>query len=143
MTSAIYVAGPLFTDAERAWNLALARLLRAELPSAAVLLPQELCAAFDAVPGSKPDFARIFATCLQALTEATVVVAVLDGADSDSGTCWEAGHAYARGVPVVGIRTDWRPAEDGSSNCMLARSCVRIVRSLPELPEAVRQSVLG
>jgi nucleoside 2-deoxyribosyltransferase len=139
----IYFAGPLFTDAERAWNLEAARVLRAGLPEATLLLPQELCAAFDAVPGSAPDFARIFATCLEHLLRADVVVAVLDGADADSGTSWEAGHAYARGVPVVGVRTDWRPAEDGSANCMLSRSCVSIVRALPELPAAVRAALSG
>ncbi len=138
MAGRIYLAAPLFTDAERAWNLEVGRALRAGLPGQEVLLPQELCAAFDAGPGAQPDFARIFATCLEHLEGAQLVVAVLDGADADSGTSWEAGHAYARGVPVVGIRTDWRPAEDGAANCMLARSCVRLVRSLPELTAAVR-----
>ena len=64
------------------------------------------------------------------LERATAVLAVLDGADADSGTCFEAGFAVARGIPVIGLRTDWRPAEDGAANCMLTRSCRVVVRDL-------------
>lgn len=136
--SCVYVAAPLFTDAERAWNRTLATTLADALPGWQVALPQAFCAAFDAGPGRQPDFARIFRACVDHLAQAQVVVAVLDGADTDSGTAWEAGFAYARGIPVVGIRTDWRPAEDGVANCMLGRSCVRVVASVSALPEAVR-----
>jgi nucleoside 2-deoxyribosyltransferase len=132
-----YLAAPLFTDAERAFNAALGRRLGAECPGLSVLLPQEFCAAFDNGPGRKPDFARIYRACLHHLQRASVVVAVLDGADVDSGTAWECGYASSLGIPVVGLRTDWRPAEDGASNCMLARSCASVVRSQAELPVAV------
>jgi nucleoside 2-deoxyribosyltransferase len=40
------------------------------------------------------------------------VLAVLDGVDVDSGTAAEIGYAWARGKPVVGLRTDLRPAGD-------------------------------
>lgn len=33
--------------------------------------------------------------------------AVLDGVDVDSGTAWEIGYAYARGKPIIGLRTDF------------------------------------
>ena len=37
----------------------------------------------------------------------------------------------ARGIPVIGLRTDLRPGEDGGlPNCMLTRSCVAVVRSI-------------
>lgn len=36
------------------------------------------------------------------------VLAVLDGTDVDSGTAAEIGYAYARSVPIVGIRMDLR-----------------------------------
>lgn len=125
----VYYAAPLFTDAERAWNAANAHSLR-ELGQGSIelLVPQEFCAALDA--GASPDFARIFAACVSHLDRAQAVIAVLDGADPDSGTCWEAGYAYAKGIPVIGLRTDWRPAEDGPANCMLTRSCVTVVGKL-------------
>ncbi len=127
---ALYYAGPLFTDAERAWNALNAAQLRAHFVGVDVLVPQEFCAAFDAPPGQKPDHGSIYGACLANLERAAAVLAVLDGPDADSGTCFEAGFAVARGIPVVGLRTDWRPAEDGAANCMLTRSCRTVVRDL-------------
>jgi nucleoside 2-deoxyribosyltransferase len=90
----VYYAGPLFTDAERSWNAANASALRSFSPSLEVLLPQEFCAPFDTPPGGKPNFAGIFQACLEHLQRSQVVLAILDGADADSGTCWELGYAY-------------------------------------------------
>ena len=36
----------------------------------------------------------------------------MDGADPDSGTCWECGYAYARKKPVVLFRSDFRGSGD-------------------------------
>jgi len=140
MSLTIYFAAPLFTAAERAWNAAVVADLRAALPAVEILVPQEFCAVFDAAKhaGSSTDFAAVFAACRDNLVRATVVVAVLDGADCDSGTAWEVGHAYARGVPVIGWRSDWRPAEDGAANCMLSRSCRAIVADGAAVVTAVR-----
>jgi nucleoside 2-deoxyribosyltransferase len=133
----IYYAAPLFTAAERAWNIDNCRRLRAELAPAQVLVPQEFCAAFEG--GGAPDFAAIFAACREHLDRATVVLAVLDGPDSDSGTAWEAGYAFAKGIPVIGLRSDWRPAEDGTANCMLSRSCVSVVKSIDQAAAEIKR----
>ncbi len=48
----------------------------------------------------------------------------MDGADPDSGTCWECGYAYGK-KPVIVFRTDFRTAGDTASaayNMMLAES---------------------
>lgn len=45
------------------------------------------------------------------LAEAAAVLAVLDGPDVDSGTAAEVGWAAASGLPVIGLRTDFRLAE--------------------------------
>jgi len=135
----IYLAGPLFTAAERQWNTGVAEHLRDALPADRLLVPQEFCAAHDRPeePGG-PDFAAIFAACVDHLDRSDIVIAVLDGPDPDSGTCWEAGYAYAKGIPVIGFRSDWRPAEDGPANCMLTRSCRDVVREVADLVPAIR-----
>ncbi len=135
----LYYAGPLFTDAERAWNTANAATLRARLPGWRVALPQEFCAQFDTTTAGTPRYDLIAKACLDHLAHADVVLAVLDGPDPDSGTCFEAGWAVARGIPVIGLRTDWRPAEDGAANCMLTRTCRSVERSL----DAVIAEILG
>jgi nucleoside 2-deoxyribosyltransferase len=128
----LYYAGPLFTDAERHWNAANAATLRAQLPQWNILMPQEFCAAFDAGITGKPDFGQVYKSCLSHLEQATMVLAILDGADADSGTSFEMGYASARNIPIIGLRTDWRPAEDGAGNCMLTRSCRLVVNNMSE-----------
>lgn len=46
--------------------------------------------------------------CMDALEACYIVVALLDGTRVDDGPAWELGFAYAKGIPVVGIRTDTR-----------------------------------
>ncbi len=46
----------------------------------------------------------------------------MDGADPDSGTCWECGYAYATRKPVVLFRSDMRRSGDAGDipfNAML------------------------
>ena len=136
--AAVYWAGPLFTDAEREWNARQVAAIRAKLPQLNLLVPQEFCAAHEAVETNdqgkgrlgKPDFGAIFRSCRDNLDAADLVIAVLDGADADSGTCWEMGYAHAKGKTVLGFRTDWRPAEDGGGNAMLTRSCSAVCGTL-------------
>ena len=110
----IYFAGPLFTSAERDWNMALASALRAA--GHEVFLPQEQ------EPGR--DAAGIFATDVGGIDWADALVAIMDGADPDSGTSWEVGYAYGK-KPIVLVRTDMR-RNDGSGgsgyNPMLTES---------------------
>lgn len=51
---------------------------------------------------------EIGATNRAAIDDAQAVVAVLDGADVDSGTAAEIGYAFARGKLIVGYRSDFR-----------------------------------
>ncbi len=130
----LYYAGPLFTDAERLWNAANVNALREQLTGWTILVPQEFCANFDGGVTGKPDFAQVYEACLSHLKNATMVLAILDGADADSGTSFEMGYALARNIPIIGLRSDWRPAEDGGGNCMLTRSCKKIV---PDIQRAI------
>jgi nucleoside 2-deoxyribosyltransferase len=138
----LYYAAPLFTEAERSWNAANAIRIRARFPLHTLLMPQEFCAAFDKHPGA-PDFAGIYSACLAELRRADALICVLDGPDADSGTSFEAGYAAARGIPVVALRTDWRPAEDGGGNCMLVRSSVALCRSLDDALRALAACLEG
>jgi nucleoside 2-deoxyribosyltransferase len=127
-----YFAGPLFTDAERLWNTQVVQQIRERFPALTLHVPQEFGEELQK-PDEKPDFALVFAACRDHLQAAEIVIAVLDGADADSGTAWELGYAVASGKTCLGLRTDWRPAEDGSANCMLNRSCQQVCRSVDEL----------
>jgi nucleoside 2-deoxyribosyltransferase len=124
----IYFAGPLFTQAERTWNETVVAGLRAA--GFRVVLPQERGAAI-VTAGEPLPVARLYELALEGIDEADVVVAVLDGPDPDSGTCFECGYAHAHGKPIVGVRTDFRLGGDDAAlnvNLMLSQSCATIVR---------------
>jgi nucleoside 2-deoxyribosyltransferase len=112
----LYLAGPLFTQAEQQFNAALARFL--ENKGFEVWLPQEH------EPRNHTP-AGIFQMDVEALDAADIVIACMDGPDPDSGTAWECGYAYARGKPIVGYRTDFRIAAETPGapyNLMLSES---------------------
>ncbi len=109
----IYLAGPLFTTPERDWNVGLAARLRSG--GHEVFVPQDH-------PAAERTGKAIFLKDLEGLGWADTVVAIMDGADPDSGTCWECGYAYATKKPVVLFRSDLRgsgDADDIPYNAML------------------------
>jgi nucleoside 2-deoxyribosyltransferase len=110
----LYFAGPLFTTPERAWNAEVVAGLRAA--GHEIFLPQEKEPGLDA--------AGIFATDVGGIDWADGVVAIMDGADPDSGTCWEVGYAYGCRKPIVLVRTDFRDLAGtaGPYNPLMAQS---------------------
>ena len=123
----VYLAASLFTQLERVWNRTLAAAIERAYPKARVTLPQDIKIRGDyADPRNN---AHLFARCIEGIDRADVVLAVVDGAEVDSGTSWEMGYAYAKGKPVVGLRTDFRPGVEHGVNIMLSRSCRYLVRN--------------
>ena len=60
--------------------------------------------------------------------------------DRTPSSAWEIGYAYARGLTIIGLRTDFRQAGDMAhsvANAMIECSCSRIFRSADELLEAL------
>lgn len=124
----IYQAGPLFSQADTAWHRGLTRQLREA--GYDVVWPGDLVGDADVAAWGSEAPQRIFAIDKAAIDGADLLVALLDGAQVDDGTAWEMGYAHARGIPVVGIRTDFRRAgETGHSvvNAMLEGCCHTIV----------------
>lgn len=123
----LYLAAPLFTQAERSWNLRLAALLSGA--GHAVFLPQAEVLAIETL-----DAETIFRVDVNGVRSADGVVAVLDGADPDSGTSFECGLAFALGTPIVLVRTDFRAGGDAlpgqklaTVNLMLAQAASSVV----------------
>jgi len=124
----VYLAAPLFSEAECDFN----RKLRDELINAGfnVFLPQEDS---NNVKGMLDRQKIIFNKNLKGIEKSDIIVAVIDGADVDSGTAWEIGFAFAKGKPVLGLRTDFRTLGiEGTVNLMIERSVV-ICMSVSEL----------
>jgi nucleoside 2-deoxyribosyltransferase len=115
----IYLAAPLFSEAERSYNTTIAELLRVHYYE--VALPQD--AGDDHAVRDKKEHVRIYNHNKRAIRDADILVAIIDGADADSGTAWEMGYAAALKKPVIAIRTDFRMAGSHERvNLMLEQS---------------------
>lgn len=133
----VYVAGPLFNTHERAYLEQIAGAL--ESAGYETFLPHR-----DAgLVGDLSDIQerqRLFRSDMQALETCDLVVALLTGADHDSGTCGELGYAYARGMPCYGLTDDRR-----SMNNLIWGLCAEgktIVRDIEGLMALLRQGRL-
>jgi len=130
----IYIAAPLFTAAEIAFNQNLHEFLTSHGYN--VFLPQKEC--------EHKKGQDIFNTCKTGIDTCSLVLAIVDGADADSGTCWECGYATAKGIPVIAIRTDFRLSGDTRGfNAMIYYSAKAIVEEqhnyLPEILKALKE----
>lgn len=135
----VYLAGPLFTVAERRF-LAWLRDSLGDLPGVSVLWPGDLFTDVDLAAMADEAKRFIFRGCVEGLAGCDLVVAWLDGPAVDDGTAWELGHAYARGIPALGLRTDFRRAGDTDQslvNCMIECSCKSIQNDIDKLMEQV------
>lgn len=133
----IYMAGPLFSLAEKSFNLYVCKLLEAE--GHRVYLPQRDT---DQTRSER----SVFLSDVAGVDWADVVIANYDGYDADSGTSWESGYAYAKGKVVIGFRSYFKDLVDGrkdgdapsSLNLMLSESADTVVSSVSELLDVVR-----
>ena len=120
----IYWAGPLFSLADRSFNLDMKH--RLGLSGFEVWLPQE----HEPRDGTAQ---AIFEVNCRAIDHCDVMIANMDGADVDSGTAWEVGYAYGRRprMPIILFRTDFRNVPEGSGfapfNLMLSCSAIRLL----------------
>lgn len=135
----IYQAGPLFSEAERAWHKNFKEKL--EGSGFSVVWPGELIRQEDIAFWGKDAPQKIMELDRDTLLSCDVVVALLDGSQVDDGTSWEIGFAYAKGIPIIGVRTDFRNGGDtgfGSVNAMIEGSVECIVRSGAEALEQLK-----
>jgi len=130
----IFFSGPLFTTAERFWNAELTRILRQN--GLKIILPQE----FEPMiaMANETMAAAIFRMCKESIRQCDAILAIMDGPDPDSGTCFECGYAYANGKPIYTVRTDSRKSGDSVDprfNLMLTQ-CSTVIE-LPDNPSTV------
>ena len=117
----IYLAAPLFSQMERQYNRRLAEKLESLLPQCRVILPQDFRVGGGSTSyNDRRHLAGLYKCCIEELRGADVILALLDGADADSGVAFEAGYARGLGKPVLGVRTDYRQSQVKGLNLMLA-----------------------
>jgi nucleoside 2-deoxyribosyltransferase len=103
-----YIAGPLFSDQDRA-KLEEVEALLCDL-GVSVFLPHKHGGYLGSVTvryGKTGLRERLFDTDVEEVKQSDLLVALLDGPDIDSGTAVEIGIAYALAIPVIGLKTDF------------------------------------
>ena len=96
----IYIAGPFFTDKERTFLKIVIESVKEICPNEELFIPME-----HFIPNgenlSNNEWAEaVFKMKVEALNKCDRVVAAYLGLRSDTGTAWEIGYAYAKGIPV-------------------------------------------
>lgn len=116
----IFIAAPLFTPAEREYNLKIEAICTSV--GFKTFLAQR-----DVGIVKCESLQDVFCHDMKNLEKADLLVANLDGIDVDSGTAWEIGYAYANKKPIIGLREDVRMYRDFLPvNLMIFKSCLTI-----------------
>jgi nucleoside 2-deoxyribosyltransferase len=129
----VFLAAPLFSDAEREFNSRIAMRLRHDRFE--VWLAQE--APF-VHTGTHKEKKIIYECDVSALKTCEVMVAVLDGVEVDAGVAYEMGYAKALGKPIVGFKTDHRTFSGVEEvNLMLEVPLAKICKTIDELVDTL------
>jgi len=123
----IYLAGPLFSEAERDWMKKLKGQIESRAAKSAskvkVIWSYELITQEEIDALGESAKREIFSRCKAHLEDSDLVIAVLDGSQVDDGTAWEIGYFSAlKHGKIIGIRTDFRQAgesEGAKVNAMI------------------------
>lgn len=134
----IYLAAPLFSEAEQEFN----RKLRDQIVERgfSVFLPQEDSNdTTDMRHDEKQSY--IFNKNFKAIDNSNLIVAILDGgSDVDSGTAWELGYAFANNKTVLALKTDFRTlGSEGIVNLMVEVSVDALATDVSGLMDALEQ----
>ncbi len=134
----IYLAAPLFSEAEQEFN----RKLRDQIVERgfSVFLPQEDSNdTTDMRHDEKQSY--IFNKNHKAIDNSNLIVAILDGgSDVDSGTAWELGYAFANNKTVLALKTDFRTlGSEGIVNLMVEVSVDALATDVSGLMDALEQ----
>ena len=131
----IYIAAPLFSDAEKEFNLNVDEYLIGMgfdtfLPQRDGFLMAELLK-----DHTKEEAKRIiFEKDVEEIKQSDILVFILDGRIPDEGACVEIGIGYTLGKECIGLKTDVRSLIEGEDNPLIEGALNwRIASNLKEL----------
>lgn len=130
----IYVAAPLFSEGERAFNERIDAILRE--CGHETFLPQREGGCVADLPdtiGGIPKRNYLFELDCEHMDRCDTLLFVMDGRVPDEGACFELGYCYAKGKCCIAFKTDARSFIDGYDNVMLYGSPETVLRSEQEL----------
>jgi nucleoside 2-deoxyribosyltransferase len=138
----VYLAGPLFNEAERSYNEMITEKLERWID---VYLPQRDGGLISDMieNGTNPDEAavRVFRYDMEAIRKATILIAILDGRTIDEGVAFELGIAYSHSKKCIGLQTDSRRLAPWGNNPMITGALEIIFHSVGGLINWVKTEI--
>ncbi|NYT12515.1 MAG: nucleoside 2-deoxyribosyltransferase [Methanomassiliicoccales archaeon] len=146
MTITIYIAGPMFSQAEKRYNEEICEHL--EELGYRTFLPQREASDVDDLLRSGLDWdqvnQQIFEEDTKGIRNSDIVLFVMDGRVPDDGACVEIGYGYALGKECIGLKTDPRSFMSDYDNSMIVGALKnRIARNTDELLSIIREIALS
>jgi len=134
----IYIAGPLFSQAERNFNDYLSNFL--EDMGFKTFLPQrdgyKLSELLSNGASKSSAMKKIFELDISEIKNSDIVLFIMDGRVPDEGACVEIGYAYALGKECIGLKTDSRALMSDLDNPLIIGTLKdRIARNFKELED--------
>ncbi|MFF2089895.1 PfkB family carbohydrate kinase [Paenibacillus sp. NPDC058174] len=123
----VYLAGPFFNKQEIYWVIHISeRLKNAQFTVLSPLHENGVINADTSFEQRK----KVFQADIDLINDADVVVALID--QDDTGTCFEMGYAFKKGVPVYGLKTS-----EKKLNNMIQFGCNQLFENIEELIEVL------
>ncbi len=117
----IYIAGPLFSEAERQFNITLNQFVK-DL-GYQTFLPQhdghELSKYVSNEKEKIEIMEEIFKLDINEVNNCDILIFIMDGRVPDEGACVELGYAFSLGKECIGLKTDCRSLMDNLDNPMI------------------------
>ncbi len=138
----VYLAGPLFSDAERTFN---ERLCRRIANFVDVYLPQRDGGLMsDMIQKGVPNHIaslRVFKCDMSAIHQADYLIAILDGRSIDEGVAFELGIAFSHSKRCIGLQTDSRRLASWGNNPMITGALEIVFESVEDLVDWLKKDV--
>jgi len=130
----VYIAGPLFSDGERAFNETVDAVIRS--CGHETYLPQRDGGRVTDLPDLIEGIDKhtyLFRLDCDNLRRCDIFLYLMDGRVPDEGASFALGFCYANGKRCVGYKTDVRTVLDGTDNLMLTGALETVLSTPDEL----------
>lgn len=130
-----YLAGPLFKKQEQEKLEQIDKICK-EL-NIDTFLPHRDVGVYETGKDSKP----FFKADKEPLDNCQVVIAIFDWKGIGSGTAWEIGYAYAKGIPIIALAEDKQSLNKQERMCVMCYNSVILVENLEQLKDEIKKFI--
>ena len=131
----VYIAGSLFSESDRKFLERIDEICKNH--GLKTFLPHRDCGLWR----NKKDVKKIAKCDLDGFKDCSFLIANLNGFNVGAGTSWEMGYAYAKGIPIIAIKTDRKVEDSIEEISAIIAGTTKIVESLEELESEIKKLI--